>query len=540
MSKSFWKVLSDNEYEQIVVPIIQRDYAQGRYDDRASSIRYKFLNSLGEALADTNSGQLSLDFIYGAQAGKQIELIDGQQRFTTLFLLHWYLAGINKADEEVFDILKKFTYRARTSSKEFCKMLCENQSSLFESIDRLAANPLSTVLYKETWFLDAWKKDERILDILRKSDDLLQQQIKDGITGKTVKETGDSVSKSVKKELGEIKSICGENNISISKELYQLSKKIEENEKQIIDSWIISWEHPFTFVVRDAIWYLREWEYDPTVTSMLNMLDSIARHIDINKNTLDAWNNLTSDNSPIVFEFLPVNDFGNSEDLYVKMNSRGKPLTDFENFKALFGKHLEDLNMPKLAREYWSKIDGNWSATFWDFIKGRYKSRNIPGNDYYFSIDDTILKYIWLQVEMYSVAINATRSLQPDFYEAGKPKLVFEHIDDPKSRDTDWTNKYINKKAPEALLISSLEKAETILGLIEELLCSETGITCWNFTSAIDRLLILEKYDSESNKPIQINGTGSDDYMIRILAFVIIYWCSAFKAPESDEDIQCL
>ncbi len=32
---------------------------------------------------------------------------------------------------------------------------------------------------------------------------------------------------------------------------------------------------------------------------------------------------------------------GSAEDLYIKMNSRGKPLTEFENFKARFEKTLD-------------------------------------------------------------------------------------------------------------------------------------------------------------------------------------------------------
>ena len=34
------------------------------------------------------------------------------------------------------------------------------------------------------------------------------------------------------------------------------------------------------------------------------------------------------------FHLLPIDDMGSAEDLYIKMNSRGKPLTDFETFKA--------------------------------------------------------------------------------------------------------------------------------------------------------------------------------------------------------------
>ncbi len=43
------------------------------------------------------------------------------------------------------------------------------------------------------------------------------------------------------------------------------------------------------------------------------------------------------------------------EDLYIKMNSRGKPLTEFENFKARFE---QDIGHSARADEFAHKIDG--------------------------------------------------------------------------------------------------------------------------------------------------------------------------------------
>ena len=76
--------------------MIQRDYAQGRLRRR------KFVNCFSRALesalklpADDPSLPLNLDFIYGSVEGQEetrFSPLDGQQRLTTLFLLHWYLA----------------------------------------------------------------------------------------------------------------------------------------------------------------------------------------------------------------------------------------------------------------------------------------------------------------------------------------------------------------------------------------------------------------------------------------------------------------
>ena len=57
---SFWNLIRGNK---IVIPIIQRDYAQGRLGKE--TLRQKFLQELNDAL-DNNHGQgLTLDFVYG-------------------------------------------------------------------------------------------------------------------------------------------------------------------------------------------------------------------------------------------------------------------------------------------------------------------------------------------------------------------------------------------------------------------------------------------------------------------------------------------
>lgn len=447
---SFWKLLNEginnNDIQLFVVPVIQRDYAQGRTDEKASTIRQKFLNNIGDALCSDDGKKLSLDFIYGAQAGTQIELIDGQQRFTTLFLVHWFLAGQAKAANEDFSVLKKFTYRSRTASRDFCEKLCDNHSNIFSQVE--AKCDIVPELLKK------WKKEH-----------------KKGV---------------------------------------------------------------FTAVIQDAIWFLSDWEKDPTVSAMLNMLDAIAEQDQFHKTGLKAWQKLTSKDAPIVFHFLSIDKFGNSEDLYIKMNSRGKPLTSFENFKALFGKHLENLGDEQLYNTFWANIDGDWSQHFWEFIKNRYRAKAISVEEYYFHVDEAIMKYIWLQVEMYSVAINYSRKEQPEFYSiTNRPLLRFEHIDDPKDHSQDWSSAIFDGNRPEKLIVEALNVSTKILELIEELLDEENGVNCWNATSILDRLFLLEKWDVENKKPVVVKGTGKDDYFSRVLAFVIIYWCSAYGLPNN-------
>ncbi len=53
------------ENYRVVIPLIQRDYAQGRKDKRTTEVRKKLLQDINTALIDTNIGPLDLNFIYG-------------------------------------------------------------------------------------------------------------------------------------------------------------------------------------------------------------------------------------------------------------------------------------------------------------------------------------------------------------------------------------------------------------------------------------------------------------------------------------------
>ena len=59
----------------------------------------------------------------------------------------------------------------------------------------------------------------------------------------------------------------------------------------------------------------------------------------------------------IKFSFLELKEFGLTDDLYIKMNARGKPLSEFENFKAEFEKEL--------SQEINTKLDNEWLDLFW-------------------------------------------------------------------------------------------------------------------------------------------------------------------------------
>lgn len=101
--------------------------------------------------------------------------------------------------------------------------------------------------------------------------------------------------------------------------------------------------------IKDSSWFMPFWENDPTVKSMLEMLDAIHDKFK-NSNFYDRLEN-------IQFSFLELKEFGLTDDLYIKMNARGKPLSEFENFKAEFEKEL--------SQEIKAKLDNAWLDLFW-------------------------------------------------------------------------------------------------------------------------------------------------------------------------------
>ena len=267
---SFWEFLNGYKIE---IPIIQRDYAQGRKGKE--ELRKGFLEDIKNAL-DTNS-PLQLDFVYGAEKDKILNPLDGQQRLTTLWLLHWYIALRAKQLEEVSKILEGFSYETRISSREFCKQLCTPEKFRNYKVDEKVVNYIT----KQTWFYSAWKQDSTIQSMLRMLSGSDNKDKLDGIEG----------------------------------------------------------------------------------------LFNTTNESDYEK----YWNLLTGQNCPIVFYYLPLSDFGLSDDLYIKMNARGKQLTSFENFKAdLIGyinsRAKDDCNWRRLLDSTNGipiKMDTTWTDIFW-------------------------------------------------------------------------------------------------------------------------------------------------------------------------------
>ncbi len=157
-STSFWCYINNHRIE---IPIIQRDYAQGRLGKEY--LRKSFLTSIKDALDGDSKQKLELDFVYGSTIQDKMHPLDGQQRLTTMWLLHWYIAlRAGCLDESTCSVLKKFSYETRISSRKFCEQLCIPKN--FESFTK---GGIVDFITNQTWFYSAWKQDPTIQSMLR-------------------------------------------------------------------------------------------------------------------------------------------------------------------------------------------------------------------------------------------------------------------------------------------------------------------------------------------------------------------------------------
>lgn len=262
--ETFWKLLSGSNYK-IAIPRIQRDYAQGRQEQAPTQIRKNFLRDIFDSLE--NKTQLDINFVYGntrESDSKTFIPIDGQQRLTTLFLLHWYFAAwAGKLDDENKKILERFQYETRFVTTEFCSKLV--------------------------------------------------------------------------------------NDVEIN------LKDLIKTNKTIIDE------------IKDYYWFFSTYEYDASIKSMLVMLQEIHDYVKglSDKAKVDTYFEILSSNDcPINFLFLNIDDVGLTDEIYIKMNARGKALTRFENYKAQLTAYLAKKDKD-FSNEFLDKLNGDWSQFFW-------------------------------------------------------------------------------------------------------------------------------------------------------------------------------
>lgn len=160
-------IIDDNNtlrIAKVLIPRLQRAYAQGRKSE--SELRELFLTDIFNALQENCA--LEMNFVYGSapvaslDEERNFELLDGQQRLTTLFLLHWYVA--NQELDSIPDYLQKFEYQTRTTSTDFIKELTARKINL--------SDKPSKTIRKAKWYSYAFQNDATITAMLTMLDSI--------------------------------------------------------------------------------------------------------------------------------------------------------------------------------------------------------------------------------------------------------------------------------------------------------------------------------------------------------------------------------
>ena len=403
---SFWKFIQENTIE---IPIIQRDYAQGRIGKE--QLRTSFLKELKEAL--DKKQLLKLDFVYGSVENGDLQPLDGQQRLTTLWLLHWYIALKAEKLKEASNILKNFSYETRISSREFCKKLCEADFTQF------IEGSVVDFITQQTWFYSSWKQDPTIQAML-------------SMLGGTT------------------------------------------NEEEAKDN-----------------------------------IEVVFKGGDFN----EYWTRLTSEEAPIVFYYQPLKDFGLSDDLYIKMNARGKQLTPFENFKADLIGYVEQ---QAKESEEWKKLldayrgipillDTDWMDIFW-----KNKSENYEIDEIYYAF---LNRFFWNYYVGYSKETGSKIELTS----------VYKYLNKDNYATYESLENYTNNKGIPLELFEDLQKVLNNFGKYsqDKLLKEVIPNAQWEAP-----FFFIPEYDDKG-------GIIGVNQLQRIIFFAI---CKYFKEGEGDEN----
>lgn len=165
---SFLDIFNKLKISEIKIPRIQRDYVQGIDSDRISSIRKNLIEGMVGAVK--GGEPLDLNYIYGVVEEKKFIPLDGQQRLTTLFLFHWYIAlryialkekELSKA-KELSDFSCKLSYEQRDSAREFCEKI----NDIGCGIEDIPEAPISDKIESNSKFYSEWINDPTVKGML--------------------------------------------------------------------------------------------------------------------------------------------------------------------------------------------------------------------------------------------------------------------------------------------------------------------------------------------------------------------------------------
>lgn len=300
--------------QKVEIPVLQRDYVQGNLKDKkAENIREDFVADLVNHLIQPRPDEMTLDFIYGKIIDD--DLSEEQER---------HEEHLESLLETVSEYAKKSGYEIHSNFKRLNEFVSKDTFIPFDGQQRLTTLFLLhflvyTKLYKDVSFLHQFLYKTR-----ESSRDFLEALLNNAADFAT-----DEV-----------------------------------------------WENSFLTFIQDRNWFYGFWKYDPTVMSMMVMLEAFREKItqqeELHKSIVTIHSNLESE-IVLTFDFLDIDEHQLDDILYVKMNASGKELTDFEKFKSWLIEFVEDKknNIVVDEQDWETKLDTVWYDLFWEVDKNK-------------------------------------------------------------------------------------------------------------------------------------------------------------------------
>ena len=296
------KTTGGSIFIRVCIPQIQRDYAEGRETDSVEKKRTNMLSDMLEVVLQNNK-TLSLDFVYGIIEGQTFKPLDGQQRLTTLFVLHWLLGRNDDLKDTLGHSL--FVYQTRKTSEEFCHWLVKQESK---------------------GILEKW-----------------QQEV-------------------IEAEESNVKN----------KKLWNAP-----NDNGKIDKIANRLKYPLVHVPTLFDYFMEmddfkwDWHLDPNIRSMIVVMETAYRLLRQQDTSLDYVISQNKKLDNIKFEILK-DLICDGDELFEKMNARGKALSTYDLLKSSLEEELELQQSSLLINRDWqNEIDNKWLNYCWD-------SSNIP------------------------------------------------------------------------------------------------------------------------------------------------------------------
>lgn len=176
----------------------------------------------------------------------------------------------------------------------------------------------------------------------------------------------------------------------------------EERDNIYNDFWNKDGKDLKGFIMSQDWFMMTEWNYDVSIINMLSIIVEISGRIKGLDDKIKIVNFIDKDeNNPFQFDFIYVDDINKSDDLYIKINARGKALSPFENLKSDIDKYWDDEDKTKLDAEWteyvWNQLDENdknkeksFDNSFYNLLSNIFYLQYLVGLDQN-NINDKIL-----------------------------------------------------------------------------------------------------------------------------------------------------